>query len=163
MPALLDLCQALEQTAVAARVRESLWLFPVLESFHLLGMTAFLALIGAFDLRLLGVTLRRVPVTELSRRIFSWAWTAFAIQVVTGLLLFSSEATKMYRNPAFRFKLLLIVLAGLNALIFRLTVYKKGGRWDANEGTPIAARLAGAVSLVVWAGVVVAGRFIGFL
>jgi phosphoglycerol transferase MdoB-like AlkP superfamily enzyme len=163
MPCLLDLCQAIEQSVVGARVRESTWLFPILESLHLLCMTAFLALIGAFDLRLLGVTFRRLPVAGLSRCVFPWAWAAFAIQVGTGLLLFASEATKMYRNPAFRFKLLLIALAGLNALFFQVIVSKRGAEWEASAAPPIFARLAGAVSLLAWAGVVVAGRFIGFL
>ncbi len=162
MAGLLELCKVLEQTAVAARIRESLWLFPILESLHLLGMAALLATIGAFDLRLLDFALSRVPITNFAARIFPWVWAAFAIQVLTGFLLFSSEATRMYPNPAFRFKMALIALAGLNALVFRLMIFRSSPGWNPHR-TPPAARFSGALSLLLWIGVIIAGRLIGFV
>ena len=158
---MLAWCKWLEQTAVGASIRESVWLFPAIETVHLLGMALLVASVGAFDLRLLGLVLRRERVSELGRRLLLWAWAGFAVQVVTGVLLFSSEAVKVYTNPAFRLKMLLIVLAGVQALIFHVTVYRSVANWG--EGTPIGAKVSGVVSLVLWLGVVAAGRFIGFV
>jgi len=153
----------LEDSSIGASVRESLWLFPAIETIHLLGMALLFTTIAAFDLRLLGLTLRGTPAHELARRLFPWAWAGFAVQVITGALLFSSEATKMAVNPAFRLKMLLIVLAGLHALTFRLLARRRMTAWDANRPTPRTARLAGITSLALWIGVVAAGRWIGFI
>ncbi len=163
MSTLLELCKSLEQTPIAASVRQSLWLFPLLEILHLLGMVAVLGAIAAFDLRLLGWLMPRQRVSELAPRIFPWVWTGFALQVVTGGLLFSSEAAHMVLNPAFRIKMLLLLLAGANALLFQLTVFPGVAAWDQDRILPLRARLAGAVSLMCWIGVVAAGRMIGFI
>lgn len=157
------MCKWLEQTAVGASVRESVWLFPAIETVHLLGMAVLVGAVGAFDLRLLGWVIRRERVSDLGQRLLPWAWAGFVVQVVTGTLLFSSEAVKVYTNPAFRLKMLLIVLAGLQALIFHLSLYRGAAKWDDNGGVPVGAKVAGLVSLVLWTGVVAAGRFIGFV
>ncbi len=163
MPAVLALCKWLEQTPVGAAVRQSLWLFPAIETVHLLGMAALLATIGAFDLRLMGIIMRAESVSSVARRLLPWAWTAFALQVITGGLLFSSEAVHMYRNPAFRVKMLLIVLAGLHALIFQVAARRRTAAWDGAATPPAGVRTAGLVSLLLWMGVVAAGRWIGFI
>ena len=162
MPLLLAFCKWLEQTAVGASVRQSLWLFPAVETAHLLGMAALLGSIALLDLRLVGLAMRGEPVSRLLRRILPWAWAGFAVQVITGLLLFSSEASKMYVNPAFRLKMLLIALAGVHALIFQVAARGRMTAWD-NGPTPLPAKIAGLVSLLLWMGVVAAGRWIGFI
>lgn len=148
---------------VGASVRQSLWLFPIIETVHLLGMAALVGTVTAFDLRLLGWALRGARVSELARRLIPWAWTGFAVQVITGGMLFSSEATKMYANPAFRVKMLLICIAGIHALVFHFAVNRNGAAWDNSRRLPIGAKVAGAISILIWAGVVTAGRFIGFV
>jgi hypothetical protein len=153
----------LEQTPVAARVRESIWLFPAIETLHLLGMAVLVATVGAFDLRLMGLAMRRVRVSELARRLFPWAWTAFAIQVLSGGFLFSSEASRMLVNPAFRIKLILIGLGGVHAFLFRWIACRDMSEWDANRTTPWRGKIAGLVSILIWVGVVAAGRWIGFI
>jgi len=162
MAALMAFCKWLEQTAVGASVRQSLWLFPAIETVHLVGMAALLATVGAFDLRLMGVILRTETVTALSRRVLPWAGVAFGLQVMTGGLLFSSEATHMAVNPAFRFKMLLIALAGLHALIFHMVSRRNLGAWNSST-PPLSARIAGLASILLWVGVVAAGRWIGFI
>ena len=159
----MAVCKWLEQTPVGAAVRESLWLFPALETLHLLGMIVLVGTIGAFDLRLLGWVMLRQRVSDLANRLLPWTWVGFAVQVITGALLFSSEAVKVYSNPAFRFKMLLILLAGLNALIFHLVVFRNVAAWDNREVTPVPAKIAGLVSILLWIGIVAAGRFIGFV
>ena len=148
---------------MGAGVRESLWLFPVIEIVHLLGMAALVGTIAAFDLRLLGWVLQRVRVTELAGRLFPWAWAGFAVQVVTGAMLFSSEAVKMVANPAFQVKMFLIFLAGVHAMVFHRTIYRDVAAWDECAVLPAGAKVAGLVSIVLWVGVVAAGRFIGFI
>jgi hypothetical protein len=153
----------LEQTPVGACVRESIWLFPAIETLHLLGMAVLVATIGAFDLRLMGLAARSVRVSELARRLFPWAWTAFAVQVLSGGLLFSSEATKMVINPAFRIKMILIGLGGVHAFVFRWISCRDLPEWDSNPSSPWKGKMAGLGSILIWVGVVAAGRWIGFI
>ena len=148
---------------MGASIRESLWLFPAIETLHLLGMALLIATVTAYDLRLLDLALRGQRVSTLARQLLPWTWFGFAVQVITGTLLFSSEALKIYTNPAFRLKLLLILLAGVQALVFHRLTYRNVAAWDADAPTPISAKLAGALSLLLWIGVVAAGRFIGFV
>ena len=144
-------------------IRQSLWLFPAIETLHLLGMAALVGTITVYDLRLLGWMLRRERVSFLTRRLLPWAWAGFAVQVVTGALLFSSEAVKVYGNPAFRVKMLLILLAGAQALIFQWTTYRNVATWDDSQVMPAGAKVAGFISILLWIGIVAAGRFIGFM
>ena len=161
MDALLALCKWLEQTPVGASVRQSLWLFPAIETVHLIGMAMLLATIGAFDLRLMGIALNGQSISVLGRRLLPLTWTAFAVQAITGFMLFSSEATHMVRNPAFRIKMLLIVLAGVQALVFHVTARRNLPA--RTEGLHAQDRVAGFASLVLWIAVVAAGRWIGFI
>lgn len=163
MPHGLALCQWLEQTWIASRVRESLWLFPAIETGHLLGMAALVGTITMFDLRLLGRALRTKRVSEVGRTLLPWTWAAFAVQLLTGVVLFSSEAVKLYANPAFRLKLLLILLAGIQVLIFHRTMYRGVAAWDGGQPIPRTARISGALSILLWMSIVAAGRFIGFV
>jgi len=160
---MLPFCKWLEPTSVGAGIRESLWLFPAIETLHLLGMTALVGTAAVFDLRLLGWMLRRERVSELAGRLLPWTWAGFALQMVTGTLLFTSEAVKVYTNPAFRVKMLLIVLAGVHALIFHWGVYRDVASWDDSGVLPVGAKVAGFVSILLWIGIVAAGRFIGFV
>jgi hypothetical protein len=163
MPDLLPFCKWLEQTAVGAAVRESLWLFPAIETVHLLGMAALVGITGVLDLRLLGWLRWRERVSELVSRLLPWAWAGFALQVITGALLFSSEAVKVYSNPAFRLKMFLIFLAGVHALVFHWIVNRDVASWDDSGVLPLKAKVSGLVSILLWVGIVAAGRFIGFV
>ena len=162
MPDMLSLCKWLEQTPVGAHVRESLWLFPTIETFHLFGIVLLVGSTSALDLRLLNLSMRGRSVSQLAPRLLKWAWAGFVVQIVTGLLLFSSEATKCYPNPAFRLKMLLILLAGVNALVFEWT-YRSVAKWGEGPSTPMGAKLAGGLSILFWFGIVAAGRWIAFI
>jgi len=163
MPDMLAFCKWLEGSWVGGGVRESLWLFPVIETVHLLGMTTLVGTVAVLDFRLLGWVMRRERVSNLASRLLPWAWTGFAVQVITGAILFSSEAVKVYGNPAFRVKMLLMLLTGVHALIFQLIVKRDVATWDAGAALPAKAKVAGGVSILLWIGVVAAGRFIGFV
>jgi uncharacterized membrane protein len=127
-------------------------------------MIVFVATVGALDLRLLGLASRRERVSQIATRLLPWSFAGFFVMAVTGALLFMSNAAKLYvNNGAFQIKLLLIILAGINALAFHMTIYRRVTRWDLSPVTPIGARLAGASSLLLWIGVVTAGRWTGFV
>ena len=85
-----------------------------------------------------------------------------AVQVTTGFVLFASEATRCWQNSAFRIKMAMLALAGLNALIFHVTVYRRVASWDEAAVTPAGAKLAGCFSILLWFGIVAAGRWIAF-
>ena len=160
---MLEFCQWLDQTSVGTVIRQSLWLFPAIETVHLLGMAALVGTVGFLDLRLLGWAARQRRVAQLAARLIPWAWVAFSVQFITGVLLFSSEAVKIYGNPAFRLKMILLLLAGVQALIFQTVVTQKLPSWDERPSLPFAAKLIGSSSILLWVGTVAAGRFIGFV
>ncbi len=159
---LFAVCRWLEQTSIGTQVRTSLWLFPVIETVHLFGIVALVGSTSALDLRLLGLALREQSVKALAQRLLPWAWVGFAVQVVTGILLVASEATKMYGNIGFEIKMVLIVLAGANALVFHHTAYRSADTWGETRATPISAKLAGTFSILLWFGIVAAGRWIAY-
>jgi hypothetical protein len=160
---MLEFCQWLDQTAVGSTIRQSLWLFPAIETVHLLGMAALVGTITVLDLRLLGWAMPQRRVSEVVARLLPWAWLGFGVQVVTGVLLFSSEAVKIYGNPAFRLKMLLLLLSGIQALIFQTVVSRKLPTWDDRPALPVMAKVMGMISILLWVAIVTAGRFIGFV
>lgn len=160
---MLEFCQWLDQTSVGTTIRQSLWLFPAIETVHLLGMATLVGTITVLDFRLLGWAARQQRVSLLAARLIPWAWVGFTVQVITGLLLFSSEAVKIYGNPAFRLKMLLLLLAGVQALVFQVMISPKVASSDELQSPPLAAKAMGAISILLWVGVVTAGRFIGFV
>jgi len=160
---ILSICTWLEQTTMGTHIRESLWMFPIIETVHIFGIILLVGATSILDLRLMGLTFRDESVSKLAGRFIPWALVGFLIQVVTGLLLFSSEATKMYDNLGFQIKMVLILIAGINALIFHSVAYQSVGKWDRDPVGPLSARAAGLVSILLWFGIVAAGRWIAYV
>ena len=152
----------LEGTALASHLRQSALLFPLLESTHVLGLALVLGTIAVLDLRLLGLASTARPFRRMSADILKWTWGAFAVTTATGMLMFTTNATVYFANAAFRLKLVLLALAGVNVLVFALTAGRSVDRWEELESAPTAGKTAAAISLVLWITVVVAGRVIGF-
>lgn len=158
----LSICQWLEKTPVAAAMRDSLWAFDITETIHTLGIILVAGTIMLVDLRLLGMGLRSEPVSQVVSRIVPWTLSGFGLMFVTGAWLFSAEASKLYQSPAFRIKMVLLSLAGLNALIFHLTIYRRAAEWDGKPVAPMRARMAGLLSLLLWIAIIAAGRSIAY-
>jgi len=114
------------------------------------------------DLRLLGVVMKRRPVSQVASQFLPWVWTGFIIMILSGVTLFCAEAVKCYNSPFFRVKLILVIAAGLNALVFHKTVFPNIANWDKDAPTPFRAKLAGACSLLLWIGVVAMGRALAY-
>ena len=155
---LIEFFEWLGTTPWSVALLESLWVYPIVETTHVLTLCLFLGMIAMVDLRLVGLTLRDVPVSEVAGRLLPWALVGFALMVVSGLLLFYSNPLRAFENVFFRIKIVMIVLAGLNAFVFHTTVYRRVTVWDRAPVAPLRARAAGYLSLMLWAGVVVAGR-----
>ena len=143
-------------------VRESLWGFQILAAMHILALVLSVGTLIWFDLRLLGFAMRRCRVSELYRQLMPWTGAGFLVMCTTGGLLFSGSAASAYGNLAFRIKLSAIVLAGVNALVFHLITERTIAQWDATPQPPLAARLAGLTSIVLWVSIVVAGRMMSY-
>ena len=152
----------LETLRLAAAMRESLWLYPIVEIVHIVG---FVVLVGAavmFDLRLLGVS-RALPASLMARHHLPWARAALVLVVPSGFLMFIAHATEFAENPAFRVKLVLLVAAGLNALLFHRGAFRSVTGWETDAAVPMTARAAAVASLVLWVGVIAAGRLLAYL
>jgi hypothetical protein len=150
----------LQSTAVGMSVGEN-W-FPQIESLHVIALSIVAGTIFIVDFRLLGIASRNLGVTYLSERMLPWTWMAFIGAVVTGSLMFSANATRYLENTPFLFKMGLLVLAGLNMLFFQFVTFRSVRSWDAGRPIP-AARAAGALSLLLWTGVIACGRWVGFV
>jgi hypothetical protein len=159
---ILSFCQWLQDEPIGTSIRESLWTFPLIETVHLLALAFSVGIIVIVDLRLIGMAMKDVPVTEVFDRLQPVALKGFVINVATGLLLFWSEPMKCYMSPYFRGKLVMLFFLGVNAFLFSATTYKTVSSWDKAGGTPAGARVAGWISLLLWAGVIVAGRAIAY-
>ena len=159
---LLPFCQWLAETSGSIALHESLYMYPLVESAHVLTLCLFLGLAIMFDLRLLGLTLVRVPMSEIRRRLGPWMVAGFVVMVITGVMLFYAIPVRSYQSLFFRVKVVALVLAGLNAFVFHATIDRRLAEWDRDPVPPRAARRAGASSLVLWAVIVVAGRMIAY-
>src|SRR6185295_17063595 len=143
-------------------IRSNELAFPWLESVHVLAITLVLGSIAVADLRLLGLASVKRPVSQLLHEVLPVTWVAFGVALITGLLMFTSNAVEYAHNKPFIFKMIMLVLAGLNMLVFQLVTFRTVGSWNDAARTPPGARFAGAASLVCWIAVVAFGRWIGF-
>jgi hypothetical protein len=162
MSSLDEIFRSLQNTSFATGIRESTWMFPTIETAHVLAVTLMVGSVVMVDLRLIGLAHRDRTLTELAHEILPWTWLSFAVAVLSGGALFSSAAVKYAGNFDFRAKLVLLVLAGLNMAVFHLGAYRDAPSWKGDMKLPGAARFAGALSLLIWGAVVAFGRWIGF-
>jgi hypothetical protein len=152
---------ALEQQPFSQAIAESTWMFPCFESLHVLALTVVVGSVAMMDLRLLGIGSKNRAVSELTSSMLPWTWSAFAVALCAGLLLFSSKASTYYNNIPFRVKMVCMLFAAVNMLVFHLFTARNISAWDYGKPVP-AARVAGAVSLALWITIVATGRWIGF-
>jgi hypothetical protein len=155
---LLPFFQWCYQSAIGETIRESIWLFPVIEAFHLLGLGLTVGAVLMVDLRLLGVGLRKQPVAELAAAVQPWLLGSLTLMVTSGTLLFLSEAVKCYYSFPFWVKMTSLFLVLLFTFTFRRRVTRTGLASDR----PLLGRVTALVSLTLWFGVAWGGRWIGF-
>jgi hypothetical protein len=146
----------------ATAIRENGTLFPWIESVHVLAVTIVVGTVALIELRLLGVTSLNRPVSRVLKDVLPLTWGGFALALVSGFLLFSSNATTYAYNTFFLIKAGLLLLAGVNAFAFHTFTARSLPRWDTATSTPIQAKLSGVLSLAMWVGIVACGRWVGF-
>ena len=162
MQSLTELMEWLQATSWAVYIHRTAWVFTTIELVHVFAISLVIGSIAIVDLRLLGVGSTRRPVSELAGAVLPVTWGAFVLAVLAGSLLFISQAAAYFANTTFRIKMLIIVLAGINMLVFELITMRGVKDWDIKPLPPSAARLAGGLSLTCWMLVVVFGRWTGF-
>jgi hypothetical protein len=151
----------IEGTALAVAMRQSLWLYPIVEIVHLAGLSLLFGSIAILDLRLLGLS-RDVPVRRLAAHVLPWTAASFLLIVPSGLAMFAAHASDFIASPVFALKMGLIFAAGLNAAVFHAGAMRGIADWDVNRAPPRAARAAGALSLVLWLAVIACGRLLAY-
>ena len=159
---LLGLCQWLAETRGSVALHESIYMYPLVESVHVLTLCVFVGMSVLLDLRLIGLVLPQVRASEMAARLLPWMKCGFVVMIITGVLLFYAIPVRSFHNVFFRIKMIALVLAGLNAWIFQVGIRRRIAEWDLQPSPPRAARLAGMASLALWAVIIVAGRMIAY-
>jgi hypothetical protein len=154
--------QSLEASGLAARIRDSRFLFPLIESTHVFALALVFGTISIIDLRLLGFASTQRSFQRMASDILKWTWAAFALAALTGSLMFITNAPVYYHNFFFRTKMLLLALTGINMLFFELTAHRTIHAWDQAPSAPPSGKAVAVLSLVMWIGIIFMGRMIGF-
>ena len=152
----------IENWPISWEIGGTAW-FPFLESIHVIAATFVVGSILMVDLRLLGLAATRYSITTLSKELVPWSWGAFIVATITGLGMFITRAAAHVVNPAFQWKIVLLLLAGVNMAYFHFRVYKQIERWNTSSNTPTQLKVIGSLSLFLWSGVMLAGRWVGHI
>ena len=159
---LTPIVEAAQNSAISEWLRTSLKAVAIVNALHVISLVTVFGTIFIVDLRLLGLPNVQRSFTRMHHELLRWTWGAFGIAAVTGVLMFMVNAVTYHRNTAFWLKMATMVLAGINMLVFEYGAMKSAASWDKGVTPPNSARLAGALSIVLWVAVIVFGRWIGF-
>ncbi|WP_116809799.1 DUF6644 family protein [Steroidobacter cummioxidans] len=154
--------QHLYDSQIATSIRESNDLFPVLQTFHIVGTILLAGAIAIVDLTLLRVLFRGTAPETLTRSLLPITWLGFAVMLISGGLLFAAQSARIYTNFFMQLKLGLLAIALLNVALFHATTFRNAIRWNDASEAPASARVFAAVSLASWTAVIVTGRFIAY-
>ena len=159
---MLEIAIWLSETKWSIALLESLYMYPWIESAHVLSICFFIGILLFVDLRLMGVAFTKLPISEMNKKVLPWSLFGFGLMMLTGFLLFYAIPVRSYQNIFFRIKVILILLAGLNAFLFHRQMKVEGMIWDEGKSIPKSVHLKAAASLVIWSGVIISGRMIAY-
>jgi len=159
---LASIVESIEASGLGEWMRGSVKAMPVVEAIHVMAIALVFGTILIVDLRLLGFPSTRRAFTRVSAELLGLTWAAFVVAAITGTLMFTANATTYFDNTPFRFKMLALLLAGVNMAVFELVTVRTVAQWDRDAPAPLAGRMAGAFSIVIWISVIFLGRWIGF-
>ena len=159
---LLSLARWLDEQTWSTALHESLYMYAWIETTHVLTLAVFLGMLFVIDLRILGLMLTTVPASTIAERLDRPMMLGFAVMVITGLLLYYAIPVRTTQSIWFRIKVVLMIAAGINALLFRNRMRALSGSWDGTSPAPRRLRVGAGLSLALWAGVVVTGRSIAY-
>jgi hypothetical protein len=152
----------LGNTSWSIALHESRYVFLLVLMIHVLTLSVFVGTAAMIDLRLLGKTMTRVPVSQVVTRLLPWSEAGFLVMVVTGTLLFYAAPVARYENVFFRLKMAALLIAVMNVWVFRRTIYRRVGEWDLDPVPPRRVRMVGALSLILLAIIITAGRMMAY-
>jgi uncharacterized membrane protein len=155
--------QRLSETAFSMWLRGSTWAEPVIESIHVLTLTVFLGFTVLLDLRLMGVSMRERRASQVLAQLNPWVKASFAVMIVSGTLLFTGDPASFYSTIFFKIKMIMLLLALANILVFNWTAGRTIAEWDQARDTPRGAKAAAIISLVLWVAIIAAGRAIAYV
>jgi len=163
---LVSVLEALQKLPVSAAVRGSLphteWVFPIIETIHVLGLTVVFGSIAMVDVRLVRGTSSGQRLSRLAAETLPWTWSAWTLAALSGFAMFASRAVTYAGNFDFRMKFVCMGLAAVNMLIFHFGPYRNVQQWETRAMPPPSARLAGGLSIGLWTAVIFFGRWVGF-
>jgi hypothetical protein len=159
---LLTFCRWVHDSTFATALRESAVVYPLVQGSHVLSLGLSVGLVLWFDLRLLGIAMRKDSVSGVFEQLRPWMMLGFALMFVTGAMLFAARAVDAYASRYFRIKIGLLTLGAINIALFHTTVDRARHEWDTSAVPPLRARVAGALSVVLWFGIIAAGRVMAF-
>jgi hypothetical protein len=159
---LLDICQQLQNSPIGKSIHESLYFFPIVETIHVLALAISVGAILWFDLRAMGINMREQPVSKVFAAVRPWMLGGFIVMFLTGALMFWAHAADNYLNPFFRIKVVGLLLSVMNAAYFHFKTQHGMTDWDLAPTPPLAVRMAGLFSVVLWAVIVAAGRLMAY-
>ena len=152
---MLEIAIWLSETKWSIALLESLYMYPWIESTHVLSICFFIGILLFVDLRLMGVAFTKIPISEMNNKVLPWSLFGFGLMTLTGFLLFYAIPVRSYQNIFFRFKVILILFAGLNAFLFHRQMKLEGMKWDEAKSIPKSVHLKASASLVLWSGVII--------
>jgi hypothetical protein len=153
---------AIEMSALGQAMRQWLWLYPAVETVHIVGIALLFGSIAVLDLRLIGFS-RSLPLRRLAGHVLPWTIGSFVLIVPSGLAMFVAHATELIQSPVFVLKLSLIFAAAINAALYHAAAGGERARWDVDAMPPALARISGAVSLLLWIAVIACGRLLAYV
>jgi len=152
-----------QNSALGLSIAESEWAFPIIETVHVISLVTVVGVIAVMDLRLLGLASTSKSVAAMERGTVPLTWAAFAVALVSGLLMWVSKAATYMANPFFLWKMGLMLVAAVNMAIFHRVVARGMHQWgEPGMVTPLGAKLSGIVSLLLWMIIPLCGRIVGF-
>ena len=152
---------AIESSGLGRTMRESLWAYPIVETFHIIGLATIFGSVLVVDLRLLGLS-RTVSVARLARHALPWTVAGFGLVLCTGLMMFSAHTEDFLGNGVFMLKMGLILAAGINAATLHTGPLRAAGDWDLGVPPPARVRVAAGLSIVLWMSVIACGSFLAY-
>ena len=159
---IVSICQWLQDTQLGTSLRESIWMFPIVEGTHVLALSISVGTLFWMDLRLTGKFMKNQPMSKVSSSVLPWTLMGFGVMTITGIFLFWCQAVKAYNSIFFKMKIIMLVLAAINALAYHATIYLKMDEWDKVIPPPARARFAGWASIILWIGIIIWGRTMAY-
>jgi hypothetical protein len=157
-----DIALAVGNSGLGEWMRTNVLAMPIVEALHVIAAATVFGTVLVVDLRLLGLPDLKRAVTRVSGEMLHFTWAAFGLAVITGVMMFAANANTYYGNTEFRIKLLALAAAGVNMAIFHFGAFRSVAQWDSNQVSPRAAKVAAALSILLWVGVIFVARWIGF-